>query len=50
MDRIFWLTCPRCEKAFSVDYGIRYADVQFECPHCREKFRAEQAAAIDERA
>lgn len=49
MQRIFWATCPQCERAFSVDYGIRFEDVALECPYCRCKFRVEEAAALDER-
>lgn len=49
MQRIFWATCPHCAKAFSVDYGIRFADVRLECPHCRTKFTVDEAAALDER-
>lgn len=48
MQRIFWVTC-KCGKSFSVDYGIRHVDVQLECPHCREKFRVDEAVSIDER-
>ena len=49
MQRIFWVTCPQCSSTFSVDWGIRFADVQLECPYCRGKFAVEQAAAVDER-
>ena len=49
MQRIFWVTCPDCEHRFSVDYGIRHADVHLECATCRRKFRVEEAAEIDER-
>ena len=49
MYRIFFVTCPRCERRFSVDYTIRHADVKLECPHCRTKFAVDEAAAIDER-
>jgi hypothetical protein len=49
LDRIFWVTCASCDHSFSVDYGIRFADVFLECPWCRKKFRVEDAAAIDER-
>lgn len=48
MQRIFWATCG-CGKSFSVDYGIRHADVELECPYCRSKFRADDAVALDER-
>lgn len=49
MQRIFWATCPQCEQAFTVDYGIRFEDVQLECPFCRHKFKADDAKALDER-
>jgi len=49
MQRIFWVTCPGCGKAFSVDYGIRHEAVQLECPYDRPKFTVDEAAAIDER-
>ncbi|MEA2433917.1 MAG: hypothetical protein QOG54_1374 [Actinomycetota bacterium] len=49
MNRIFWVTCPTCAKAFSVDYGIRFVDVALECPWCRGKFKVDEASAIDER-
>jgi hypothetical protein len=49
VDRIFWVTCPRCEHSFSVDYGIRYAEVLLECPWCRNKFAVDEAASLDER-
>ncbi|MFB3738607.1 MAG: hypothetical protein ACE14W_06545 [Candidatus Velamenicoccus archaeovorus] len=49
MNRIFWVTCPRCGRSFSVDYGIRFLDVRLECPYCREAFAVAQAASIDER-
>jgi hypothetical protein len=49
MQRIFWATCPSCAKALAVDYGIRFADVKLECPHCRTKFTTDEAAALDER-
>ena len=48
MDRVFWVTCS-CGRAFPVDYGIRFVDVQLECPYCREKFRADEAQSLDER-
>lgn len=48
MQRIFWVTC-RCGKRFSVDYALRHLDVRLECPYCRDKFRVDQAAALDER-
>ena len=32
-----------------VDYEIRFMDVELECPACRRKMRAEEAAAVDER-
>ncbi|MCW2500606.1 MAG: hypothetical protein JWN87_2282 [Frankiales bacterium] len=48
MDRLFNVTCT-CGKSFPVDYGIRFADVDLECPYCRTKFRVEQAVRIDER-
>lgn len=49
VQRIFWATCPKCDHAFTVDYGIRFADVRLECPWCRHKFRVEDAAKLDER-
>ncbi len=49
MERIFWATCRQCRKAFSVDWAIRHADVELECPYCRNKFKADDAAALDER-
>ncbi len=49
MDRIFWVTCARCGRSFSVDYGIRFAGVHLECPYCRNAFLVEEAASIDER-
>lgn len=47
MERVFWVTCG-CGKSFSVDYGIRFVDVELECPYCRAKFRVAEAAAISE--
>jgi hypothetical protein len=49
MYRIFYVTCPGCDRSFSVDYGIRHADVQLECPFCRAKFAVDDAAGLDER-
>lgn len=49
MHRIFYVACPKCEESFSVDYGIRYADVLLECPWCRAKFAVDEAARLDER-
>lgn len=49
MQRIFWVTCPDCRHRFSVDYGIRHADVQLECPACRRAFAVDDAAEVDER-
>jgi uncharacterized protein YbaR (Trm112 family) len=49
MDRVFWATCPTCDHKLMVDWGIRHADVQLECPSCRGKFRVEEAKALDER-
>lgn len=48
MDRLFEVTCS-CGKHFPVDYGIRHVRVELECPYCRRKFYAEDAAALDER-
>jgi len=48
MQRTFIVTCE-CGHSFPVDYGIRDADVQLECPMCRNKMRAEEAANLDER-
>lgn len=48
MERIFWATCT-CGKSFAVDYGIRFAGVELECPYCRNKFLVEDAVSLDER-
>jgi hypothetical protein len=47
--RIFYVACPECGRSFSVDYGIRFADVHLECPFCRNKFAVDDAASVDER-
>jgi uncharacterized Zn-finger protein len=49
MNRIFFVTCPRCDHSFSVDYAIRFDDVLLECPYCRNKFAVDEAAGLDER-
>jgi hypothetical protein len=49
MNRIFFVTCPRCDRSFSVDYEIRFVDVLLECPYCRNKFAVDEAASLDER-
>jgi hypothetical protein len=49
MDRIFFVSCPKCSHSFSVDYGIRFAEVALECPWCRFKFAVDEAASVDER-
>jgi uncharacterized Zn-finger protein len=49
MNRIFFVTCPQCDRSFSVDYEIRFVDVHLECPYCRNKFPVEEAASLDER-
>jgi len=48
MERVFRTTCT-CGKTFPVDYGIRHAGVQLECPYCRKKFLVDEAAKLDER-
>ena len=48
MQRIFNVTCT-CGKSFPGDYGIRFMDVELECPHCHKKFPVDEAAKIDER-
>ena len=49
MQRVFWTTCPQCAHKLMVDYGIRFAGVQLECPSCRRKYTVDEAAALDER-
>jgi hypothetical protein len=48
MERVFRATCT-FGKTFPVDYGIRHAGVQLECPYCRKKFLVDEAAKLDER-
>ncbi len=48
MERTFTVTCT-CGHSFPVDYEIRFADVELECPACRRKMRVEEAAKLDER-
>ena len=36
MERTFTVTCT-CGHSFPVDYEIRFADVELECPACRRK-------------
>jgi uncharacterized Zn-finger protein len=49
MNRVFWATCPHCEKAFVVDWELRHAGIQLICPFCRDRFLPDEAAALDER-
>jgi uncharacterized protein YbaR (Trm112 family) len=49
MQRVFWTTCPTCDHKLMVDYGIRFAAVQLECPGCRGKYTVDEAKALDER-
>jgi transposase-like protein len=49
MQRVFWTTCPHCDHKLMVDYGIRFAGAQLECPGCRGTYRVEEAKALDER-
>lgn len=49
MPRIFWATCPQCEKDFLVSWELRHAGVELICPFCSDTFLPDDAKALDER-
>jgi predicted Zn finger-like uncharacterized protein len=49
MNRVFWATCPECEKEFVVDWELRHSAHLLRCPYCRHRFAADDAKALDER-
>ncbi len=49
MERIFWVTCPECEKKFYADYTLRQLEVALLCPFCERSFKVEESTEIDER-
>ena len=49
MKRIFWATCPSCERSFIVNWELRFGTTPLWCPFCSRRFRAEEAARLDER-
>lgn len=49
MERVFWATCPACEKQFIVNWQLRNAGLKLICPYCDNRFLPEEAAALDER-
>jgi hypothetical protein len=48
--RLFWSTCPSCERAFVVSYELRHDEHQLWCPYCGSKYLASQSLKIDEGA
>jgi len=49
MKRVFWASCPKCLKAFVVDWELRHAGRQLVCPFCGNRFLPDEAAELDER-
>ena len=49
MKRVFWASCPKCLKAFVVDWELRHAGRQLICPFCGNRFLPDEAAELDER-
>ena len=47
--RLFWSTCPKCIKAFVVEWALRHAGRQLICPYCSHRYLPDESAAIDDR-
>jgi hypothetical protein len=49
MERIFWVTCPRCHGRFYCDYQLRFQEIKLICPHCEHQFFDKESPHMDER-
>jgi hypothetical protein len=47
--RVFWSTCPKCLKAFVVEWELRHAGVKLICPFCGNRHLPDESAELDER-
>ena len=47
MAKIFWVTCPKCERKFYADRGdFRYQNRKLMCPFCGERFLDKEAKEL----
>ncbi len=49
MERIFWVTCPKCGCRYVCDYKLRHSKQQLICPLCKHTFYDEESPEIDDR-
>jgi len=46
--RLFWSTCPKCMKAFVVEWALRHKGLKLICPYCGNRYLPDDSAAIDD--
>ncbi len=47
--RVFWSTCPKCIKAFIVEWELRFGGHKLICPFCDNRYLPDESAELDER-
>jgi hypothetical protein len=48
-ERIFWVTCPECDKKFYCDYTLRWDVAKLICPFCQREFFPSESPFVDDR-
>jgi DNA-directed RNA polymerase subunit RPC12/RpoP len=46
--KLFWSTCPKCERAFVVAWELRFDAHELWCPYCAHRYLASKSLRIDD--